>query len=622
MPFEANGFEAVPSGSPLGLLNQRLQDAANGINGPDAIPFISYSLGGPVNHAPGFYKPDWKDFSPRLGFAYSPSATTGLLGRLLGDRKTSIRGGAGLVYDRVLNTLTFEADEASQLFAGQSSVQYGVPTDPTQSLINDPRFTSITTPPAPPPAGTRPRPTVFPFVDTENNVGCPFPTADGLCGTGLANGNTFFQFSNNIKSPYAITASFGIQRELPADFLLEVDYFGKFGRRLVAVGDPAQQTNFKDPQSGQFLKTAFANIQKAVQSNTTPADQPWFENQMNLAIQGQAGPGVTCADVFGASCTTFVSSVLGDSFFVGDVSTVDLLLANAGLLLPNTGLPFQTGSIANAGNYGVSSYNSLVVTLRKRFSHNLQFDVDYAYAHSMDNVSDVTNDAIFSSFNGQGLICDLSNTRLCFANSNFDATHTLSANYVFQLPIGHGQSLGGNMPKWADEIAGGWETSGIVSFHTGYPWNTVAASFPIDFTQEAPAVFSGSSSAVKQHIHVDGNGNLQLFADQTAALNAFSYPFGGDTGTRNALRGPRYLNFDMAILKNFKMPWEGHVLQFRAEAFNVFNHPNFNDPSTDPGLTGSYNFSNNSISNPSQYGVITNLAHSMRQLQFGLQYSF
>ena len=131
----------------------------------------------------------------------------------------------------------------------------------------------------------------------------------------------------------------------------------------------------------------------------------------------------------------------------------------------------------------------------------------------------------------------------------------------------------------------------------------------------------GPSSAVKQSIHVE-NGQVQFFANQSNALGAFAYAFGGDTWERNTLRGPHYLNFDMALLKNFHLPWEGHVLQFRAEAFNVFNHPNFNDPSTNPNLYGTYNFTNNSISNPAQYGVLTNLAHDNRQLQMGLQYVF
>jgi hypothetical protein len=629
VPFEANGFQAVPTVFEQQLFAARQKAAASGTNGFTAAPFVSYVLGGPANHGPSYYHPDWKDFSPRVGIAYSPSHTSGILGRILGDRKTSIRAGGGISYDRVLSTLSFEVDEVSQLFAKSLTESFGVPNNPRASLLQDPRFTSISAPAAPPPPGTAPRPSDTPFTTISDGSNCPlriFVPAGAPCATGLATNSTLFQLNNNIKTPYSITASFGIQREFPKNFFLDVNYFGRFAHRLIAVGDPAQQLNFKDSQSGQFLNTAFGNVQSALQAGTAPAAipvQPWFENQMNAALAQSFGAGATCQAVFGApSCTEFAAANLSQPFLVGDVSTVDSQLANAGFLLPNTGLAYQTGSVANVGNFGASSYNALIVTLRKRFSNHLQFDFNYTYAHSLDNVSDVTNDLISSSFNGQGLVCDLRNLRVCRASSSFDATHTVSANYLLELPIGRGSALLGQAPKWLDAIVGGWETSGIVSYHSGYPWSTTVNSFPIAFTQVAPAVLVGPRSAVKQHIHVQ-NGALQFFADPTAALNAFAPPFGGATGQRNILRGPGYINVDMALLKNFKMPWSEHQrLQFRAEAFNTFNHPSFNDPSTDPSSIGSLNTANNSFSNPSQYGVLTNTAHSPRQLQLALQYVF
>jgi hypothetical protein len=79
----------------------------------------------------------------------------------------------------------------------------------------------------------------------------------------------------------------------------------------------------------------------------------------------------------------------------------------------------------------------------------------------------------------------------------------------------------------------------------------------------------------------------------------------------------------MAILKTFKMPWsENHRLQFRAEAFNVFNHASFNNPDVNLSSVGSRNSSNNNINNPGQYGLLTNTANSARQLQLSLRYDF
>ena len=632
VPFESNGFQSVPTVFEQELFGNRQQAALAGINTVTSAPFVSYVLGGPVNHGPAYYHPDWHDFSPRLGIAYSPSFTDGVLGRVFGDRKTSIRAGAGINFDRVLSTLSFQIDETSQLFSQSLSEPFGVAANPRQSLLQDPRFTSINSPVAPPAAGTVPRPSVTPFVfqtaadpNSPSGTNCPLPAAQvgQPCATGLLTNNDLFQINNNFKTPYNITVSFGIQRELPRNFLVDVNYFGRFGRRLVGIGDPAQQLNFRDPASKTFLNTAFGNVQRALQQGATVVPvQPWFENQINAALPTVFGPGATCQNIFNSDCTNFIAGALPNTFLTGDLSTLDVLLANAGFLLPNTGLDYQTGSVANVGNFGSSSYNGLIVSVRKRFSNNLQFDFDYTYARSIDNVSDITNDVIFSSFNGQGLVCDLRNLRVCRANSNFDATHTVSANYLFQLPIGRGQRLLSGGPKWVDAVIGGWATSGIVSLHSGYPWNTLTSAFPIAFTQQAPAVLTGPRSAVHEHIHVV-DGALQFFADPTAAVNAFSYPFGGTTGERNKLRGPGYANVDMAVLKTFHMPWaENHSLQFRAEAFNVFNHPSFNDPSTDPNQVGSLNSTNSSISNPGQYGVLTNLAHASRQLQFSLKYNF
>ncbi len=631
VPYELHGFQAVPTLTEPQLFNARQSAAAQGINGFNAAPFVSYQLGGPVNHGPGYYHPDWRNFAPRLGIAYSPSFASGILGHVLGDRRTSIRAGGGLAYDRVLSTLSFEVDETAQMFDTTITHQFGVPLDPVTSLRTDPRFTSVGSPVAPPPPGTIPRPSVTPFVFTSNGNNCPLPytvPSGQPCATGLFTNGDLFQLSNTLKMPYSITVSFGIQRELPGNFLLDVNYFGKFGRRLIGTGDPGQQLNFKDPQSGQFLNTAFGNIQGALNAGTQAGSipvQPWFENQVNLALPGAFGPGSTCQNTFGSDCTNFLASpsVLQPNFQTDDLSTVILDLANAGFLLPNTGLPYQTGSVANVGNWASSSYNGLVATLRKRVSHNLQFDLNYQYARSIDNLSDITNDAIFASFNAQGLVCDLRNLRVCRASSDFDAVHTISANYVYQLPIGRRQWLLGGASKWLEAIIGGWATSGIVSYHSGFPFTTITNAFPIDFTMQAPAVLVGPASAVRQHIHVQPGNQLQLFADQTAAVGAFAYPFGGGTGERNQLRGPSYANVDMALLKSFRMPWsENQRLQFRAEAFNAFNHPSFNNPSVNPNIAGSLNSANVNIQNPGQYGVLTNTANAARQLQLGLRYDF
>ena len=192
---------------------------------------------------------------------------------------------------------------------------------------------------------------------------------------------------------------------------------------------------------------------------------------------------------------------------------------------------------------------------------------------------------------------------------NFDARHTISANYIYTLPVGHGQTFLGNASKIVDALLGGWGTSGIVTWRSGFPLNTSTGTFPINFTQSAPAVFVGSKEDIAQHVNFS-NGNVQFFANPTTALNAFTYPFGGGTGNRNALRGPNYSNVDMGLFKNFAMPWsEKQKLQFRADAFNVFNNVSWGNPGT-------------SINSPSTFGLITSQANAPRVLQVALRYTF
>jgi hypothetical protein len=603
VPYEENGFESIANIDEPALFAARYAAAEAGTEGNTAAPLVSYILAGPKNNGPGYYKPDYKDFAPKLGIAYSPSFTSGLLGSIFGDHKTVVRAGGGIVYDRVLNTLEFELDEENFLFSNNVPEEFGVGGDPTTSLATDPRFTGISTSPVVT-ASPIPRP-YTPNLDASGN---PI----GLAG--LGGFPNFFSFNQNLKTPYAITTSLGVQRELPGNVIFEVDYFGRFGRRLPAIGDAAQTLNFKDAASGQFLYSAFGNVQKQLQSGVAPGAvtaQPWFEDQLTTQL---ANYGLTCpatGPLFGlpsGNCTQLAAQLASSYFPVGDVSSTLLTLAETGILPPNSGLDAQTGSAGYIGNFGNSSYNSMLVTIRKKFSHNLTADFNYTFAHSIDNVSEINNNFVEFTATGQGLVCDLRNLRVCRASSDFDARHTFNANYIYTLPIGTGQAILGGAGKALNELIGGWGVSSIITWHSGYPFSINSNTFPINFTQSAPAVFDGNLQAIQPGIHTE-NGQVQFFSDVTAASNAFAYPFGGGTGTRNAVRGPNYSNVDMGLFKNFIMPWsDHHRLQFRADAFNVFNNVSFATPGTGQNTGG--------------FGIINAQENTPRVLQLSLRYEF
>jgi hypothetical protein len=611
VPYETNGFESIPNIGEAAYLQARVASANGGISGNDAVPLVSYNLGGSANGKPGYYNNDYKDFGPRIGVAWNPGFRSGVLGSIFGDRKTTVRLGGSILFDRIAGGASFGLDQNTFLFDSQNTANFGVPQDPFTSLATDPRFAGFKTfptgffPPAPSVAAPN-----TPNLDSSGN-----PIGLSLLGGFPA----FFQFDRRTKTPYADLINFGIQRELPGNFLFEANFVSRLGRRLLAVGDAATTTNFLDPTSGQRLLTAFAGLQKQVETGVpigalTP--QPWFENQMGGTAFCEGAIGGTCTQVVGAFFNQFVQK--------GDVSSVVLFLAENGLLANNVALPAQTGANGYIGNYASSNYNGLLLTLRKRISHGLQFDLNYTYSHSIDNLSEITNNYVTYTGTGAGLVCDLQNLRTCRASSDFDARHLISANYVYDLPFGNGRSFGRNAPKWLDFVIGGWSWSGIVSYRTGYPFTVHSGAFPTAFTLDAPALTVGPTSALQGSIHTEGGNTLQFFKDASTALNSLEFPQGGAVGTRNSIIGPGFFNIDMGVSKAFKMPWsEKQLLKLRLDTFNTLNHPSFNPPGTISGTNGA-GLSNNttSLSNTSTFGIITSTSSTPRVLQFALRYEF
>src|SRR5437588_807019 len=164
---------------------------------------------------------NYNDFGPRLGLAYNPGFRSGLLGSLFGDRKSTVRLGGAILYDRISGGASFGLDQNTFLFDSGANNPLGVPNDPITSLKTDPRFNGLSTnlPPFPAPPSSKPpvQPNVF--------GGQPL-------GLALGGFPSFFQFDRNTKSPYATILNFGIQRELPGNLLLEAGYVGRMGRRL------------------------------------------------------------------------------------------------------------------------------------------------------------------------------------------------------------------------------------------------------------------------------------------------------------------------------------------------------------------------------------------------------
>jgi hypothetical protein len=582
-PYEANGFQTGNNADLQSLLATRMQNAAAGIGGNAAEPLISYFPIGQGNNAPGPYAPDRNNFAPRFNIAWNPSSQNGFLGRILGDRKTVIRAGGSVIYDRVSGGLTFIQNQFTYLFNNTVVTPFGV-GDPVTSLQLDPRFTGI---------GTLPVQNVAANPSTPNVVGgVPIGTATGQLNYAL---------DQRFRSPYSTQYSFGFQREMPGNFILEMSYVGRQARKLFSQVDAAQILDFRDPVSGQFMLAAFNGLQSQLQGGVGLAaitPQPWFENQVGAAL------GAPCTAVFGVSCTTFIAANGGSLVQNGNTAAVIQGLNALGLLGPNIGLSGQFVVNGFVTNLGSSSYNGLLTSLRKRFSQGLQFDFNYTFSHSIDNQSSVANTVT------NGLICDARDLRACRGNSDFDIRHLINVNGIYELPFGRGKAMGGNARGVLNTLIGGWQVGGIFTYRSGLPFNATTGAFPISLGSESAAVLnSGGASVLQQQINDAADGSIQFFGNQAAATAALSFPQHGASGNRNVLRGPSFWNLDTSVLKNFRLPWsETQRLQFRWESYNAFNHNAFNLPITNLNLN--------------TFGQIMSSATSPREMQFALRYEF
>ena len=599
VPYETQGYEAIPNMSWTTFYNDRVQAAEQGRSGDNIIPFVSYSLGGKANHAPGFYRANWKDFAPRFSAAYNPAARDGFLGRLLGDRKTVIRLGAGVVFDHPnTQSVNFEQNRNSYLYSSQTTTNFGAGESAEQALTNDPKFTSISA--LPPGLQTPIQPTIpfTPFV--ENGV-----------PTGEQNGQTFnYAIDPNLKTPYNIIFSFGVQRELPGKFLLDVNYFARLGRRLLIQSDAGQIINFTDPASGHTMAGDFSALTLQTRQpgfNGTVTPEPFFENQVNGYLSQF---GLSCMAIVGTNCSQLLVDNVGGLVNRGDLSDAIQFLNGNGILASGIGLSPQFDTNVNVTNQSYSAYNGLLTTLHKKMSNGLQFDLNYTYSHSIDNAS-VSANSFFSDFT-----CDITNLRVCKGDSDFDIRHSVNMIGFYELPFGRGKFFAGNSSKLLNQVIGNWSLSGILNWHTGFAFRTAANAFPIGYAAVSPGIFDGDTAAIQRGIHTDtSNGNaIQFFANPAAAIGAFSGPVGLEMGQRNNLHGPGFSETDVALIKNFRLSEKFH-LEFHAEAFNVFNHTSFALPLNNSAGVADF-------TDPSSFGVITNTASVPRQMQFALRLEF
>jgi carboxypeptidase family protein len=257
--------------------------------------------------------------------------------------------------------------------------------------------------------------------------------------------------------------------------------------------------------------------------------------------------------------------------------------------LPGTSIrPYPGfGSISYLQTNGISNYNALQVVLTKRLARGLQFDVNYTWGHALDD-----SPPIFSASS------DDHNVRLDYGTTESDVKHLLTFNYVYEIPALR------RLPRWLGE---GWQINGLTEMRSGLPINVMCGCDPLGVSQ-----FTSRADIVTG---VPPQPSPILIPGNQLNLAAFKAPPNGRIGNsaRGAFRGPAAFNFDLSVFKKFQI--ERHQFQFRAEAFNIFNTPQFNLPGSSITSPGNFGVSTGTLATVSNFGT-------QRQIQFGLRYNF
>jgi hypothetical protein len=363
----------------------------------------------------------------------------------------------------------------------------------------------------------------------------------------------FVSLPNKAIWPYMQQWHFDIQHDIGRSTVATASYVGSAGVHLTRSYEYNQM--FPVPAS----QNPYAPGQPITTNDCFAAAQ---QGQPGLFItangQAQAVGGDTATGV-PSSATTYSGTTTG---------TWANNLAVACGNNPNFYRPYLgIGDIQRKDQTGSSNYNALELSLRHNIG-GLELNAAYTYSHSIDDSSDYNDTGFVNAY-------DLNAYR---ASSNFDQRHNITLAYVYDEPFFKHKGL-------ANMFLGGWQWSGITLIQSGSPFSVYNeglfatadnAGVANDFATGGsyPDLIGNPHQGVKSSPLA---GNLTGFGPLLYNPSAFALPTGltfGDAG-RNILRNPWRTNFDMALIKHFKVT-ESKYFEFRAEAFNVFNHVEYN----------------------------------------------
>jgi hypothetical protein len=590
-PYESHGLQVTSTVPLTKYFAERNALQAQGIpqnQMPNAT--LQWDLNGPANGKPTWWSPSNLNFAPRIGIAYAPSKTAGLLSKIFGEQG-ALRIGAAMVYDRFGSDLITQYDQYGSIGMATSG---NFPT--SYSFSTSPRYNGAA------PVLTAPAAETFPVTP---------PNIAAIAGE-------FMGVAPNLKPPYSYVFNASFARELPGKLTFEIGYAGRLSRRLLLEGDVYTPLEyFKDPGSGITWEQNAMTVRKLHDAGlTTDAVKNNPSLVPTLPFVENMWPGLANLDFPGSASSNYFSCVYADygGSYLDCLHALDRNTTSTWSNAANpvgcdqisshgcyTFFPLQGSSMPTWMNAGTAAYHSLTFSLRRGLSSGAIFDFNYTWSHAIDDGS-----AAESGAGQQGAaIQNIFNTREFRGSSDFDMRHNVTANVLYPLPIGRGRALLSGAHGWLEEIVGGWQISSLIRYHSGVP-TTVGGelAYNANYWLSSLAV---ATAPVSSGVHTDERHNPSMFTSSSVSNN-FVDELPGHTGERSVLRLPGMFLSDMAVVKLFPLPWEGQRITFRAEAFNAFNNVNYSNPSL-------------SLQAPGTFGEFQAVGDP-RVMQFALRYEF
>jgi hypothetical protein len=485
------------------------------------------------------------NFAPRIGFAWQPFGT---------NRKVVVRGGAGKFYNLIHGNVF------------QIITNSGPPVATAASYTGAAEVNGTLQNPVSP----------LPILGFEGAK--RFPSAAAAVAAGDQANQAALSYSEmdqHVIIPQVYSWNLDVQYEFKPSWVADIGYVGNRAQHLY---------------TGTVYNVPDLALPGVPGINNTNPPQPGV-NCANTVANG--GPGCITTNTF----------------------------ANSNARAPVVG--FRAAGLTTGANVGDSEFDSIQAALRKTFSHGLQFQAAYTFGR---NLTDIAGTAFSGGSGGTTTSNDPRDRAQQHGNSDYIRPQRVIVSFSYELPMFQRNA------GLAGRALSGWGVSGLATFQSGSYMTFTDANGGGAFglttarAQLCPGMTYGNiftSGSIESRLN--GFFNSGAFGNASSATSTnpvCPYPLApnnagdpratmfGNTG-RAILTGPGQNNWDLSITKRTRVGGihEDSNLEFRAEAFNAFNHPQFSNPGT-------------AISSPSTFGIITSTSVGPRVFQFALRYVF